>query len=182
MFKPWTNRYKISYMQYQKLLPSYNHRMYLVMQDEPFWLAWLQQVVVGQQVLRQPRWALLLVLLLLLLLRLNKALLLLALLFLTLADPVLRLGLTNVQNPLVYLVFDGTESMLIEDHWSEEQRTARPTFEINGLTSGYQGDGSKTIVPAWASAKVTIRLVPDQKPARILEAVRKAGPLEDKPN
>lgn len=50
--------------------------------------------------------------------------LLLALLFLTLADPVLRLGLTNVQNPLVYLVFDGTESMLIEDHWSEEQRTA----------------------------------------------------------
>jgi acetylornithine deacetylase/succinyl-diaminopimelate desuccinylase-like protein len=56
---------------------------------------------------------------------------------------------------------------------SEERRVARPTFEINGLTSGYQGEGSKTIVPAWASAKITIRLVPDQSPARILAATRK---------
>jgi acetylornithine deacetylase/succinyl-diaminopimelate desuccinylase-like protein len=52
-----------------------------------------------------------------------------------------------------------------------EQRTARPTFEINGLTSGYQGNGSKTIVPAWARAKITIRLVPDQKPAKVARAV-----------
>lgn len=55
----------------------------------------------------------------------------------------------------------------------EEQRTARPTVEINGLTSGYQGDGSKTIIPAWASAKLTLRLVPDQKPARVIAAVKK---------
>jgi len=48
-----------------------------------------------------------------------------------------------------------------------EQRSARPTFEINGLTSGYQGEGGKTIVPAWARAKITCRLVPNQKPARI---------------
>ena len=52
-----------------------------------------------------------------------------------------------------------------------EQRSARPTFEINGLTSGYQGEGSKTIVPAWARAKITCRLVPNQNPARVRKAV-----------
>ena len=52
-----------------------------------------------------------------------------------------------------------------------EQRSARPTFEINGLTSGYQGEGSKTIVPAWATAKITTRLVPKQRPNRIIKTV-----------
>jgi acetylornithine deacetylase/succinyl-diaminopimelate desuccinylase-like protein len=54
-----------------------------------------------------------------------------------------------------------------------EQRSARPTFEINGLTSGYQGEGSKTIVPAWARAKITTRLVPNQEPAKIVKLVRR---------
>jgi acetylornithine deacetylase/succinyl-diaminopimelate desuccinylase-like protein len=54
----------------------------------------------------------------------------------------------------------------------DEQRTARPTFEINGLTSGYQGEGSKTIVPSWARAKITARLVPGQSPAKINKLVR----------
>jgi acetylornithine deacetylase/succinyl-diaminopimelate desuccinylase-like protein len=53
-----------------------------------------------------------------------------------------------------------------------EQRSARPTFEINGLTSGYQGEGSKTIVPAWARAKVTVRLVPNQDPDQVMKRIR----------
>jgi len=54
-----------------------------------------------------------------------------------------------------------------------EQRSARPTLEINGLTSGYQGEGSKTIVPAWARVKITTRLVPNQSPERIIKLVNR---------
>jgi acetylornithine deacetylase/succinyl-diaminopimelate desuccinylase-like protein len=47
-----------------------------------------------------------------------------------------------------------------------------PTCTICGLTSGYQGPGSKTVLPAKASAKVDFRLVPDQKPEDILMKLR----------
>lgn len=54
---------------------------------------------------------------------------------------------------------------------STERIGIRPTAEINGLTSGYQGDGTKTVLPALASAKLTFRLVPNQKPDRVLSLV-----------
>jgi acetylornithine deacetylase/succinyl-diaminopimelate desuccinylase-like protein len=47
-----------------------------------------------------------------------------------------------------------------------------PTCTICGLTSGYQGEGSKTVLPAQASAKVDFRLVPDQTPAQVMQALR----------
>jgi acetylornithine deacetylase/succinyl-diaminopimelate desuccinylase-like protein len=74
--------------------------------------------------------------------------------------------------PREYQKLVGVPELLGEKGYTPfEQRSARPTFEINGLTSGYQGEGSKTIVPAWARAKITIRLVPDQRPAKILRLV-----------
>ena len=53
-----------------------------------------------------------------------------------------------------------------------ERRWARPTCDINGLSSGYQGDGAKTVLPKSAAAKFSFRLVPNQDPEKISGALR----------
>jgi acetylornithine deacetylase/succinyl-diaminopimelate desuccinylase-like protein len=71
-----------------------------------------------------------------------------------------------------YTKFLGVPQLFGEKGFTpNEQRSARPTLEINGLTSGYQGQGSKTIVPSWARAKITCRLVANQKPDKLRETV-----------
>ena len=50
-----------------------------------------------------------------------------------------------------------------------ERTWARPTFEVNGLLSGFTGEGAKTVLPAVAMAKVSMRLVPNQQPDAIAQ-------------
>jgi acetylornithine deacetylase/succinyl-diaminopimelate desuccinylase-like protein len=54
-----------------------------------------------------------------------------------------------------------------------ERLLVRPTVEVNGLLSGYTGEGSKTVLPAHAMAKVSCRLVPNQDPDKIADLFRK---------
>lgn len=61
---------------------------------------------------------------------------------------------------------------LTDDTEIKMEEVFTPTCTICGLTSGYQGPGSKTVQPAFASAKVDFRLVPDQKPEDILKKLR----------
>jgi acetylornithine deacetylase/succinyl-diaminopimelate desuccinylase-like protein len=53
-----------------------------------------------------------------------------------------------------------------------ERVWARPTCEVNGLLSGYTGEGAKTVLPAKAMAKVSCRLVPDQSPTEIEQLMK----------
>jgi acetylornithine deacetylase/succinyl-diaminopimelate desuccinylase-like protein len=54
-----------------------------------------------------------------------------------------------------------------------ERLWARPTLEINGIWGGFQGEGSKTVLPAKAGAKISLRLVPDQQPDEIFKLVER---------
>jgi acetylornithine deacetylase/succinyl-diaminopimelate desuccinylase-like protein len=64
----------------------------------------------------------------------------------------------------------GIPKLLGESGYTTLERTwARPTFEVNGLLSGFTGEGAKTVLPAVAMAKVSMRLVPNQDPNKIAE-------------
>jgi acetylornithine deacetylase/succinyl-diaminopimelate desuccinylase-like protein len=68
----------------------------------------------------------------------------------------------------------GSKSLDGEGGFSTLERLlVRPTVEVNGMLSGYTGEGSKTVLPAHAMAKVSCRLVPNQDPNRITELFRK---------
>jgi acetylornithine deacetylase/succinyl-diaminopimelate desuccinylase-like protein len=54
-----------------------------------------------------------------------------------------------------------------------ERIWSRPTCDVNGMWSGYTGEGSKTVLPSFAAAKVSMRLVPDQDPAALFTAFEK---------
>ena len=58
------------------------------------------------------------------------------------------------------------DRMVLERVWS------RPTFEVHGIGGGFTGAGSKTVIPAKAVAKVSIRLVPKQDPDKVIAAFR----------
>jgi acetylornithine deacetylase/succinyl-diaminopimelate desuccinylase-like protein len=54
----------------------------------------------------------------------------------------------------------------------EERRTARPTFEVHGIVGGFIGEGAKTVIPAEARAKVSLRLAPGQRPDDVFGLLR----------
>jgi acetylornithine deacetylase/succinyl-diaminopimelate desuccinylase-like protein len=75
----------------------------------------------------------------------------------------------------------GVGELLGEEGYTTRERTwGRPTCDVNGMWSGYQGKGAKTVLPARAGAKVSMRLVPDQDPetigAAFADHVRRIAP------
>lgn len=59
-----------------------------------------------------------------------------------------------------------------EDYTTMERKTSRPTLDVNGIWGGFQGEGAKTIIPAEAHAKISMRLVANQNPEEIAASFR----------
>jgi acetylornithine deacetylase/succinyl-diaminopimelate desuccinylase-like protein len=73
----------------------------------------------------------------------------------------------------MYLEETGVPALWGEADFTPPERLgARPTLEVNGLLSGFTGTGSKTVLPAWAMAKLSCRLVPDQTEAETTRQLR----------
>lgn len=80
-----------------------------------------------------------------------------------------------------WLASTGSPAVVGEKGFTTLERIwARPTLDCNGISGGFQGEGSKTIIPARAMAKITCRLVPDQEPEeiarRVADHLEKAAP------
>ncbi|MEZ6043959.1 MAG: dipeptidase [Planctomycetaceae bacterium] len=72
----------------------------------------------------------------------------------------------------VFLSETGSSATFGEQGFSTlERRWTRPTCDINGIVSGYSGEGPKTIIPSAAMAKITCRLVPGMKPEKVLKSL-----------
>lgn len=73
-----------------------------------------------------------------------------------------------------YLAETGVPQLWGEAGYTPAERTGtRPTLEVNGLYAGYTGAGAKTVLPAEAMAKISLRLVPDQDPAEVHAQLRR---------
>jgi len=70
----------------------------------------------------------------------------------------------------------GISKLFGETGYTTLERTwARPTFEVNGMLSGFTGEGAKTVLPAVAMAKVSMRLVPNQQPTGSRSCLRRTS-------
>ena len=94
-------------------------------------------------------------------------------------DPVRRPAQEEIESwkrlPLgerEYLDLMGARALEGEAEYAPVERTSwRPTLDVHGIVGGFTGEGQKTVIPARAKAKVSTRLVPDQEPGRVLEAL-----------